>query len=482
MATYNLSTTKTQSVALGANDTLNILRPGALIVTDSSAVTFGYGPEPRALNVLGTIVSYQYGVTANAYNFGPDAINVGAAGSIYGELGGIVMPGHGTTITNAGHVTSLSGYAIMGIGTLNNSGVIRTGSDVLHTAVAWSGTLNNSGDIVGGDFISVSGSGQLVNTGTIRGGVVQFGGTVHNEGSIIAADNSALTGSGTDIVINNGLIQGNPAFTFGAVRLHLGDDYFDTRNGTVLGGKVSGGQGRDILLGGPGSEHFAGDENNDKLNGGGGADTLDGGDGDDTFVLNGQASGSFTLLDNSGIDTILTTIGRDIRSYAFIENVVLQGGAAATLIGNAADNALLGNGANNMLAGQGGRDTLNGGGGNDDIFGQGGQDILIGGAGNDTFHYQSAADLPSGPLRDQVNDFDDGSDDRINLNLVYGPQLFFLGIGAFTAPGQVRINDTPDNHLIVQVNLDGNTATAELEIVLLNTTIGQIGADDFVLI
>ena len=281
--------------------------------------------------------------------------------------------------------------------------------------------------------------------------------------------------------IKNGLIQEGQGSTFGAVMLAGGHNLFDTRNGTVIG-KVSGGLGSDTLLGSPGAENFVGNEDNDKLDGGGGADTLDGGDGDDTFVLNGHASGTFTLLDNSGLDTILTTIGRDIRSYAFIENVVLQGGAAATLIGNAADNALLGNGANNMLAGQGGRDTLNGGGGNDDIFGQGGQDILIGGAGNDTFHYQSAADSPSGPLRDQVNDFDDGSDDRINLNLVYGPQLFFLGISAFTAPGQVRINDTPDNHLIVQVNLDGNTATAELEIELLNTTIGQIGADDFVLI
>jgi hypothetical protein len=115
------------------------------------------------------------------------------------------------------------------------------------------------------------------------------------------------------------------------------------------------------------------------------------------------------------------------------------------------------------------------------LFGQVGQDVLQGGAGNDKFSYQTASHSQTVATGDFINDFDDSGDDRIDLGAVYGPALAYIGTGAFTAIGQVRIFDVAGPDLVVEVNLDGNTATTEMQITLVNTVVGQMGADDFLL-
>jgi Ca2+-binding RTX toxin-like protein len=278
-----------------------------------------------------------------------------------------------------------------------------------------------------------------------------------------------------------GVISGGASATF-AVDLGAGNDTLHGQVGQVVG-VVFGGLGNDTLLGGMGADNFQGGANNDLLHGGGGgADVLDGGDGNDRFDLGAQASGSFTLTDSSGLDTILSTIERNLLSYNTIESLTLQGMANVNGIGNALGNSLVGNGGNNLLAGQGGNDILNGLGGTDNLFGQAGQDVLTGGAGNDMFSYQVAAHSLNVATGDIINDFDDSGDDRINLGAVYGPALGFIGTTAFTAAGQVRINDIAGANLVVELNLDGNTATAEMQILLVNTTVAQVAADDFVLV
>jgi Ca2+-binding RTX toxin-like protein len=220
------------------------------------------------------------------------------------------------------------------------------------------------------------------------------------------------------------------------------------------------------------------------LNGGLGIDTLDGADGNDTYELNAEASGIDVITDVSGTDTIRSTITRSLAPWdGVIENLSLVGSAAINGVGSAGINALVGNGAANALAGGAGNDTIGGQGGNDRLFGQGGKDTLKGGAGNDDFVYQLPSDSKVGNI-DIILDFDDSGNDRIDLQAVYGPALEFLpnANAAFTAPGQVRINDSAatgaDVH--IEVNLTGNSG-AEMVIILSNTTAAMIGADDFLL-
>ena len=128
----------------------------------------------------------------------------------------------------------------------------------------------------------------------------------------------------------------------------------------------------------------------------------------------------------------------------------------------------------------GGNDTLWGGGGDDFIFGQGGKDRLRGDADNDRFVYQFASDSMTGAQCDGIADFDHSGNDVIDLRDVFAGVLTFVGTGAFTGIGQVRISDIAGADLAVEVNLSGNT-TPEMQIYLFAVTAASMGADDFML-
>jgi Ca2+-binding RTX toxin-like protein len=243
---------------------------------------------------------------------------------------------------------------------------------------------------------------------------------------------------------------------------------------------VFGSGGDDTLIGTSQPDILRGSSGNDTLIGGGGNDILDGDQGNDIYVLNAETLDSLGEID--GIDTIRTTISRTL-TFSVIENLILDGGAAINGTGNAANNSIVGNGANNVLAGLDGNDVLLGGGGNDQLFGQAGKDSLTGGAGNDHYVIQSVAHTAAGN-GDVVVDFDDLNDDRIDLTGIIPGVLTFIGQGAFTAANQVRFQQVGAN-VLVQINTAGPN-TAEGEITLLNTTIGnaavgQVNAADFLL-
>ena len=81
---------------------------------------------------------------------------------------------------------------------------------------------------------------------------------------------------------------------------------------------------------------------------------------------------------------------------------------------------------------------------------------------------------------DVLLDFDKSGNDVIDLSLVYGPKLAFIGAAAFTAVGQVRINDIAGADVVVQVNTGGSLA-ADMHIRVAASTFASMTATDFVL-
>ncbi|HTV67150.1 MAG TPA: M10 family metallopeptidase C-terminal domain-containing protein, partial [Rhizobiaceae bacterium] len=162
--------------------------------------------------------------------------------------------------------------------------------------------------------------------------------------------------------------------------------------------------------------------------------------------------------------------GFTIANGVWIENAI--GGKGADLI--------TGNIKNNLLAGGLGNDTLSGGGGNDTLTGGGGADRIFGGAGNDMFRFVARTDSGVGVKADTVMDFDDGSNDTIDLSGVYGPKLAYIHAANFTKIGQVRINDIAGADVLAEVNTGGSLA-ADFAIRLSATTLGSMTKTDFIL-
>ena len=178
------------------------------------------------------------------------------------------------------------------------------------------------------------------------------------------------------------------------------------------------------------------------LRGGPDADTLRGGLGDDTYELE---NGSDLVQDIGGIDTATSSITRSLAGGGLVnvERLVLVNLATAlngagnglanvlngnnfnnTLDGGANNDTLLGNGGNDTLFGRAGNDVLLGGLGNDLLVGGFGRDVQTGGAGNDIFRFSAIAEsLVANP--DIITDFDDASNDRIDVSTLFGPALAY---------------------------------------------------------
>ena len=81
---------------------------------------------------------------------------------------------------------------------------------------------------------------------------------------------------------------------------------------------------------------------------------------------------------------------------------------------------------------------------------------------------------------DRITDFDDFGNDRIDLSKVIPGTLQYIKDAAFSAAGQVRINDVPGPDVVVEVNISGNSL-AEMQIRLGHTTLASMTASDFFL-
>ena len=148
--------------------------------------------------------------------------------------------------------------------------------------------------------------------------------------------------------------------------------------------------------------------------------------------------------------------------------------------GNNLANIVTGNAGNNILNAGAGNDTLNGGLGIDTLIGNLGKDTSTGGGGNDIFRHLATTHSPVGAGADVILDFDDSNDDRIDVSALFGPAMIYRHNLAFTAAGQVRINDVAGADVIVEVNT-GGTLAADMQIRLTNTTLASMTGSDFLL-
>lgn len=145
--------------------------------------------------------------------------------------------------------------------------------------------------------------------------------------------------------------------TFISIENLTGSAFDDLLIGNGAANVLSGGLGRDTLLG------FGGD---DVLIGGAGvANTLQGGAGNDTYVLDAADS----VVESAGEGTDLVQL-RGLHAYnlgANVENGMVIGTGDFSFNGNSLDNVLTGGSGNDILQGAGGNDTLNGGAGIDTV-------------------------------------------------------------------------------------------------------------------
>jgi Ca2+-binding RTX toxin-like protein len=349
------------------------------------------------------------------------------------------------TLTGSGNISGI-GDSIANVITGNDGDNVLNGLEGLDTLIGGLGNdtydLGNGADLV----IDVGGTADVVIT-TISRSMM--------EGGLQSIEHANLIGTGD--------IFGNT----------LGNALLGSESANVLDGYT----GNDLLRGLGGSDTLIGGAGDDTLVGGAEADSLLGGAGNDTYVLE---DGFDTISDEGGIDRISTTISRNLTGYSTVENLILDGSSALRAVGNRLANTITGNNAANVLDGYVGNDRLLGLGGNDVLIGGSGKDTSTGGRGNDIFRFANKAQSPAGTGADVVTDFDDYGNDRIDLRSVYGGTLSYVHHQAFTAAGQVRINDIPGSAVVVEVNIGGSLAP-DMQIRLTGTTITSMTATDFYL-
>ena len=257
----------------------------------------------HVIDVFGTVYGDAAGLDLGA-TVGSDtfsAVTIGDTGSIMGHSEGILSRGADISITNNGFIKGNEGLRHLGGGAFEfvNNGTVVGGFGSAIVVDSIGGHVANYGTVVGHVFgaavalVNSAAGGlpapSLDNFGSIQGmsgraitGDANDGNTIRNFGGTIHGD--IFLGDGSDTVFNSGLITGT-------LFLGGGDDRYDGRTGTLAGEGISGGIGKDTILGG--------DEDN-AISGGSGADRLVGGKGDDT--LRGEA-GNDVLTGGADADT-----------------------------------------------------------------------------------------------------------------------------------------------------------------------------------
>ncbi|PPD38444.1 MAG: hypothetical protein CTY16_20190 [Methylobacter sp.] len=141
---------------------------------------------------------------------------------------------------------------------------------------------------------------------------------------------------------------------------------------------ATGNSNNNLIKGNNIANTLSGLDGNDTFDGGAGLDTLIGGKGDDVYRLSNDGD-VITELANEGNDTIevSTTFSLLLSSLkGNVENLTLNGIAAADGTGTNGANKITGNSAANLLTGLAGTDTLVGGEGTDTLIGGLGADVL----------------------------------------------------------------------------------------------------------
>ncbi|CAN5156257.1 hypothetical protein BH10PSE7_BH10PSE7_09340 [soil metagenome] len=251
------------------------------------------------------------------------------------------------------------------------------------------------------------------------------------------------------------------------------------------------------------SQDINGGLGNDRLDGFRGFDTLIGWEGNDVYTLadltdlNGTSAGglAFDVVEEfaqGGTDTVRVASldnqsgGDGYRLTPHVEHAIVTGGRDFFVRGNDEGNVLIGNVANNTLWGFANDDRLFGRFGDDVLIGGMGQDGLIGGGERDRFVFNTLAESgPTFSTRDVIVDFSHLADviDLSGIDARPGgaDQAFtFRGVAAFSAVGQVRLQQSGSDTTIVQLNtIIGSSPEATIE--LNGVTASTLTAADFLL-
>lgn len=273
----------------------------------ASFMIFGNSTTPRTLadDEFGVIGSGGSLSVAGVAITSEDDVLLTILGRLYGR-DGAVLHGDGTLVMNVGdgaRVNSASGDTIEAFdldqALVTNAGRILSREDAIDVRGNGPVNINNSGTITAdSDGIvteAIGSRAEIVNTGSITGVV---GGIDHldggdsslvNRGRIVGEENYGFSGAdGADQVLNTGTIRGGVFLLEGADsvtnrgyidRIELGDggDVY-LASGEGRSGLVKGGGGQDFLFGG---------RQNDVFNGGQGGD----------FFVFGRNGGNDRILD-----------------------------------------------------------------------------------------------------------------------------------------------------------------------------------------
>ncbi len=386
------------------------------------------GANSSVLNE-GTITAANIGLYGKGYN-----LHLSNTGSIDAGFGVYVQGATDTTIDNTGTITGDVGIVIDNSHakvTLGSSSVI----DVQDTGLLFIGdrssTVENSG-LIESAAHAITGSAAaetVINHGTIKGSIQLGDGNDYfdNRGGTI--DHAIDGGAGNDTYILNSAsdkvvdLSGNDMV---ATEFSASLNSYDTVEWLDLRGTGDFNASGNALVNG-----LYGNSGKNSLDGTGDGlvDTLAGDYGDDTYVLGSEhdivielgkkadtlpemadeisSDGDigtdlpFEVLNDpspaqaisaeeaaiGGIDTITSTISRDLSDYAYIENLKLLGTGNINGTGNSLANLITGNSGNNILNGgvetKAVIDTLNGGAGNDTYVLGSGADKIVDSAGRD---------------------------------------------------------------------------------------------------
>lgn len=333
-------------------------------------------------------------------------------------------------------------------------------------------------------------------TGAIMGNLTLVGNEFAQTIRGVTGNDTLDGGAGADILEGN---VGNDVYVLGAeatgfdtviddagidtitstITRSLGS-YADVENLTLLGITAVNGTGNglaNVITGNGAANTLAGGA--DAL-----VDTLIGLAGADTYVLGASANDVVQEIAGAagGIDTATSTITRSLGAGGLVnvENLTLLGTTAINGIGNGLANIITGSAAANTLGGGLANDTLRGLAGNDVLIGGLGKDTSTGGAGNDIFRFALVTHSVVGANADVITDFDDANDDRIDVSALFGPAMTYRHNLAFTAAGQVRIDDIAGADVIVEINTGGSLA-ADFAVRLASTTLASMSVGDFIL-
>lgn len=340
MKTHEFNGLRTNPISVSGSNGNWRLGSNAVIVSDDLGMVGQEGTHDNRFMVAGDIVASEAGVLSYGKN---DEIVVGRDATIIvnGESSKAVwVVGVGATISNAGNVFA-SDYALL--------------LEADHSRATNSGLITGRyGMTAAGDDIRlVNGSNGKIEAAAVGLYAVTFADehvTLINHGAIVVApDGLAVAGQfGNETLINDGSMVGN-------IDLGSGNDWFDTRGGTIRG---------ELLLG------F-----------------------DDDTLITDKSNIVLTEFANGGFDTVKSTVSYTLNDH--VEALFLIG--SGNIDGD-------GNNDANQIHGNNGRNVLNGHEGNDFLVGGKGNDRLIGGADGDIFHFGT------GGGQDVITDFEDGLD------------------------------------------------------------------------